>query len=105
PFTPATGRRLQVRAGAPAEETREALAQGLVELCQLRQASSVHVTFMPESEWAIVAKRGFLQRTDQQFHWDNMSYASFEEFVQALAARKRKLLRRDRGDALAAGIT
>ena len=104
PFTPATGRRLLVRACAPADETREALAQGLVELCQLRQASSVHVTFMPESEWAIAAKRGYLQRTDQQFHWDNAGYASFDGFLEALAARKRKLIRRERRDALANGI-
>jgi len=104
PFTPATGRRLLVRACAPADEIREALAQGLVELCQLRQASSVHVTFMPESEWAIAAKRGYLQRTDQQFHWDNAGYASFDGFLEALAARKRKLIRRERRDALANGI-
>ena len=32
-------------------------------------ASSVHVTFMPEAEWTLAAKRGYLQRTDQQFHW------------------------------------
>jgi len=104
PFTPATGRRLLVRAGVAADETREALAQGLVELCQLRQASSVHVTFMPESEWTIAAKRGYLQRTDQQFHWDNAGYASFEGFLEALAARKRKLIRRERRDAIANGL-
>jgi uncharacterized protein len=104
PFTPATGRRLLVRATASADEIRDALAQGLVELCQLRQASSVHVTFMPEGEWTLAAKRGYLQRTDQQFHWDNAGYANFEAFLEALAARKRKLIRRERRDALANGI-
>jgi uncharacterized protein len=104
PFTPATGRRLLARATAPADEIRDALAQGLVELCQLRQASSVHVTFMPEREWTLAAKRGYLQRTDQQFHWDNAGYANFEAFLEALAARKRKLIRRERRDALANGI-
>jgi uncharacterized protein len=104
PFTPASGRRLLVRSGAPADETRDALAQGLVELCQLRQASSVHVTFMPEAEWTLAAKRGYLQRTDQQFHWANAGFANFEGFLEALAARQRKFIRRERRDAVANGI-
>jgi predicted N-acyltransferase len=104
PFTPATGRRLLVRNGPAADEVRGALGQGLVELCKLRQASSVHVTFMPETEWQLLAKAGYLQRTDQQFHWDNAGYPDFEAFLGALAARKRKLIRRERRDALANGI-
>ena len=104
PFTPAAGRRLLVREGQSADEVRGALAQGLVELCHLRQASSAHVTFMPEAEWSLLASRGYLQRTDQQFHWDNADYASFDAFLGALAARKRKLIRRERRDALAHGI-
>src|ERR1700732_668090 len=51
PFTPATGRRLMVGPGADIETIRAALAQGLVELARLRDASSVHVTFMTEPEW------------------------------------------------------
>jgi len=104
PFTPATGRRLLVRETPTADGVRAALGQGLIELCQLRQASSVHVTFMPESEWQLLAKSGYLQRTDQQFHWENSGYADFDAFLSALAARKRKLIRRERRDALANGI-
>ena len=104
PFTPAAGRRLLVREGHSADEVRSALGQGLVELCHLRQASSAHVTFMPEAEWNLLGKRGYLQRTDQQFHWDNAGYASFDAFLGALAARKRKLIRRERRDALANGL-
>src|SRR5882672_5150138 len=40
PFTPATGRRLMVAQGADAAMAEAALAQGLVELCKLREASS-----------------------------------------------------------------
>jgi predicted N-acyltransferase len=104
PFTPATGRRLLVHNSPVADEVRGALGQGLVELCQLRQASSVHVTFMPEAEWHLLAKVGYLQRTDQQFHWDNADYPNFDAFLGALAARKRKLIRRERREALANGI-
>jgi hypothetical protein len=105
PFTPATGRRLLVAPGARSDEIQAGLAQGLVELCGLREASSAHVTFMPEREWNLLAERGFLKRTDQQFHWENAGYGTFDDFLGALASRKRKVLKRERRDALANGIT
>ncbi len=107
PFTPATGSRLLTAPGPLAHDIRSGLAQGLVELCALREASSVHVTFMPESEWTLLTGpgRGFLKRTDQQFHWHNDSYASFDDFLDSLASRKRKAIRRERRDALASDIT
>src|SRR4051794_8965271 len=71
PFTPATGPRLLVRDDVNTELIRGALSAGLVALCEATEASSVHVTFAPEAEWKFLAKRGFLQRTDQQFHWHN----------------------------------
>ncbi|MEA2928268.1 MAG: uncharacterized protein QOG38_696 [Hyphomicrobiales bacterium] len=104
PFTPATGRRLLVAPGPQADAIRSALASGLVELARLRDASSVHVTFAPQNEWRLLGERDYLQRTDQQFHWENAGYATFEEFLNALAARKRKAIRRERREALAPGI-
>ncbi len=65
----------------------------------------MHVTFLPEAEWRFLGERGFLQRTDQQFHWENAGYATFEDFLGALASRKRKTIRRERREALAAGIS
>jgi len=105
PFTPATGRRLLVRPGAQADAVRSALASGLVELCRRFEASSVHVTFMPERECRFLNEQGFLHRTDQQFHWENGGYATFDDFLNALSARKRKTIKRERRDGLASGIT
>ena len=104
PFTPATGSRLLVPAGPHQDQLRAALAQGLVEVCHAHRASSAHITFMPEVEWKVLAARGYLQRTDQQFHWQNGGFASFEAFLEKLAARKRKVIRRERRDAVANGI-
>jgi hypothetical protein len=104
PFTPATGRRLMVRPGPGADDIRAGLAAGLVELCRLRDASSVHVTFAPAQECRLLGERGFLLRTDQQFHWENRGYASFEDFLAALASRKRKAIKRERREAVCAGI-
>jgi predicted N-acyltransferase len=105
PFTPATGPRLLIRGNVDADLIRGVLAQGLVALCDATEASSVHVTFAPEREWKLLAENGFLQRTDQQFHWRNEGYAGFEDFLGSLNSRHRKAIRRERREALAAGIT
>jgi hypothetical protein len=105
PFTPATGPRLLVRPGEHEAQVREALAGGLIGLCDATDASSVHVTFARENEWSFLAKHGFLQRTDRQFHWINEGYGTFEDFLATLNSRHRKAIRRERRDALANGIT
>jgi len=105
PFTPASGRRLLVRPGADVDTVQGGLAAGLIELTRLRDASSAHLTFLTEAEWRFLGQQGFLQRTDQQFHWENHGYGSFDDFTAALAARKRKVIRRERRDALPPGVT
>jgi len=105
PFTPATGRRLLVRAGTQSPAVARALANGLIEICKICAVSGVHVTFATEAEFRLLGELGYLQRTDQQFHWDNQGFASFDDFLAALTARKRKTIRRERHDALANGIT
>jgi len=105
PFTPATGRRLLVRPIPQSETVARALAGGLVEICKICGASGVHVTFAPETEFRLLGELGYLQRTDQQFHWENRGFGSFDDFLTALTARKRKTIRRERHDALANGIT
>src|SRR6202040_586312 len=105
PFTPATGRRLLVKPGPHADIARQTLAAGLIELCRLDEASGVHVTFATEAECAFLGERGFLRRTDQQFHWANSGYATFDDFLAALSARKRKTIKRERRDAVAADVT
>jgi predicted N-acyltransferase len=104
PFTPAMGRRLLAAPGDGADAVRAGLAAGLIELAGLREASSVHVTFAPQDEWTLLGAHGYLQRNDQQFHWENGGYESFEDFLAALAARKRKAIRRERAGALEHGI-
>lgn len=104
PFTPVTGPRLLVRPGPLADAVRGGLADALVEVTKQGDLSSAHVTFLTKSEWQLLGGRGFLQRTDQQFHWENAGYATFEDFLSALASRKRKAIRRERKEALSPGI-
>ena len=104
PFTPVTGPRLLVREG-PARPEREALLlQAGATLAERLHASSLHVTFPTRKEWELAGRLGFLQRNDQQFHWRNENYESFEDFLGALASRKRKSIRSERSRALEGGI-
>jgi uncharacterized protein len=104
PFTPVTGPRLLARPGPLAAAVRGALADGLVEITTANELSSAHVSFLTEPEWRALGERGFLLRNDQQFHWENAGYASFDGFLAHLASRKRKTIRRERKEALAPGI-
>jgi predicted N-acyltransferase len=105
PFTPATGPRLLIRNGVDKDQIGTTLAGGLVALCEATKASSVHVTFAREAEAKFLAAHGFLLRNDQQFHWRNEGYGSFEDFLASLNSRHRKAIKRERRDALASGIT
>ncbi|HEX2367075.1 MAG TPA: peptidogalycan biosysnthesis protein, partial [Bradyrhizobium sp.] len=105
PFTPATGPRLLIRSGADREQIGTALASGLVALCGVSNASSAHVTFAREAEWKFLAGHGFLQRTDQQFHWHNQGFATFDDFLGSLNSRHRKAIKRERREAVSAGIS
>jgi predicted N-acyltransferase len=105
PFTPATGPRLLVRPGVRAEAVRTVLADALIDVCKRVDASSVHVTFLPLAEWELLGCRGYLKRTHQQFHWSNAGYENFDHFLGALSSRKRKIIRRERVDGLAAGVS
>lgn len=101
PFTPVTGPRLMARPGPHAHAAQTMLARGLTSLRRRTDASSVHATFLPEAEWRLLGDNGYLLRHDQQFHWFNQGYASFEAFLDSLASRKRKAIRRERREALA----
>jgi predicted N-acyltransferase len=100
PFTPATGRRLLVADDDQANENRMLLVNGLSQLCVRIEASSAHITFMPEAEARLCADQGFLHRNDQQFHWINHGYRTFDDFLADLSSRKRKTIRKERQAAL-----
>jgi uncharacterized protein len=101
PFSPVTGPRMF--AATPA--ARKALADGLIALCAEENASSVHITFLPEEDWTALGGGRWLKRTDIQFHWHNQGYASFDEFLKTLSSQKRKNIRKERASVASAGIT
>lgn len=103
PFSPVPGPRLLRRPGTGIPV--DTLANALQQACESLGTSSVHVTFCTKDEWAELGDAGWLQRIGMQFHWQNEGYADFDGFLGALSSRKRKVLRRERRDANACGLT
>jgi predicted N-acyltransferase len=104
PFTPVTGPRLLIGNSGEAA-ARQHLVSGIDALRRQTDASSVHMTFLTIDEAEALTRFGYLTRSDQQFHWSNDGYGTFEDFLGALASRKRKVIRRERREALSDGIT
>ena len=105
PFTPVTGPRLLVKKGADERTGKAGLAAGLKAVTERLGVSSAHVTFATEGDVAILESAGFLRRTDQQFHFFNKGYGSYDDFLATLASRKRKALKKERREALAHDIS
>lgn len=98
PFTPVTGRRL-LACRSDAARIQHALCRAVADAARHLRASSAHVNFLDEETWRLLGAAGLLLREDQQFHWINRGYSSFEDFLAALTSRKRKMIRRERREA------
>ncbi|MBU3077210.1 GNAT family N-acetyltransferase [Sphingomonas quercus] len=96
PFTPVPGPRLLARAPA----LLPALIGGAEALVHQHDLSSAHATFIAPDQVALFEAAGWLIRSDRQFHWTNEGYRDFEDFLGALASRKRKAIRKERAAAL-----
>ena len=96
PFSPVPGPRLLLRDPALAPALIAAIEQVVVE----NDLSSAHATFVAPDQVPLFEAAGWLIRTDRQFHWHNQGYASFDDFLGALASRKRKAIRKERAAAV-----
>jgi predicted N-acyltransferase len=105
PFTPVTGPRLLVDRNRDSNAVRSALANGLRQLTDQIGVSSAHSTFVNDDDLPVFTGAGFLHRIDQQFHFFNEGYGSYDAFLETLASRKRKALKRERREAVADDIT
>ncbi|MEK0085921.1 GNAT family N-acetyltransferase [Benzoatithermus flavus] len=101
PFTPVPGPRLLARDDA----ARIVLVRSLAALTDQLGLSSLHVTFCTEKDAASLREAGFLERRGIQFHWHNDGYGSFEDWLGRLRSAKRKMVRKEREQVCAAGIT
>ncbi|MBI2242114.1 MAG: N-acetyltransferase [Magnetospirillum gryphiswaldense] len=94
PFTPVAGPRLLSRHND--DRLRLALGQTMAQLAEQAGLSSVHVTFCDEAEASLLESQGFLRRLGSQYHWENRGYDRFDDFLEQLASRKRKQVKKER---------
>lgn len=97
PFSPVPGPRLLTDDDGVAA----ALIGGAEAVVEKHHLSSAHATFIDERDRARFEAAGWLIRAGTQFHWANDGYASFDDFLAALASRKRKAVRKERAAAQA----
>ncbi len=100
PFSPVTGPRLLVPAGELQMQRKLMLLKGAQQVANQLNVSSVHLTFLTDSERDLMEDAGYLVRTGEQFHWLNNNYSNFDDFLDQLSSRKRKAIRKERKGAL-----
>ncbi|MGN6376498.1 MAG: GNAT family N-acetyltransferase [Sphingomonas sp.] len=96
PFTPVPGPRLLLRD----PDAAPALIAALEAVTDQHGLSSAHATFVAPNQIPLFEAAGWLIRAGTQFHWRNEGYRSFDDFLGALASRKRKAIRKERATAL-----
>ncbi len=104
PFTPATGRRLLVAAGADRGAVVGALVDGLRGVADHDGCRSVHVLFPDEEDARALEGAGFATRVDFQYHWHNAAYRDPDEFLARFSSKRRNALRRERAAPARQGI-
>lgn len=105
PFSPVTGRRLLCGNAANTPDAQLTLLTGLERVLDKLQLSSAHITFCEEAETQLSNKTQWLIREGQQFHFENAGFETFNDFLDTLASRKRKAIKKERKQALEDGIT
>jgi len=101
PFSPVTGPRLLVRPDVDREQGRRMLLSGAITVCEKMDVSTLGINFPTADEWRFLGEQGMLLRQNQQYHWLNAGYATFDDFLGALSSGRRKTIRRERRDAVA----
>jgi hypothetical protein len=104
PFSPINNRRLLVARDAT-ESLPGLLIDALMQRCAEQELSSAHATFIDAAERAAFEARGWLLRSDVQFHWHNAGYRDFEHYLADFRADKRKQMRRERRRIAEEGLT
>jgi uncharacterized protein len=96
PFSPVPGPRLLARN----TEAARVLIAGAEAVVDRHGMSGAHANFVADDQIDMFRDAGWVVREGTQFHWANQGYASFDDFLEALASRKRKAIRKERAAAV-----
>lgn len=110
PFNPVGGSRLLTRPSLPETERdqlRSMLLQTAKNICTVANLSSVHILFPRPHPRVLeaIAGAGFLPRQQEQYHFRNEGYRSFDDFLGRMRGNRRSAIRRERRALREAGVT
>jgi hypothetical protein len=100
PFTPVPGSRLL----ADIDNHRDMLLQAVIAWCEDQRVSSLHLLFGSAADIAATTRAELLHRQTVQFHWQNLGWEDFDNFLGSLNQEKRKKIRQERRKVTDAGV-
>jgi len=96
PFTPVTGHRFLTGHGQDRRALISFMGRALAKIAADNKISSVHVNFCLGDEKEALEEAGFVPRLGLQFHWQNHSFGSFEDYLGSFRSDRRNKIRRER---------
>lgn len=96
PFTPTTGVRVLIDPDYDYETCFGALIKALIDFTHDERLSSLHFLFVTKREQELLENFGFLTRKTHQYHWNNRSYETFDDFLADLRSGRKKQIRKER---------
>ncbi len=96
PFTPVTGDRIVLNKSVKDKKGKQVqIINNMIEEAKKINVSSLHFNFVNDaSNWNEI--NNIMVRSGIQFHWNNNEYKNFNDFLNDLSSRKRKIIRRER---------
>lgn len=104
PFTPISGRRLLLRGGDRDHDVAALLIDAAMAFTNKAKLSSLHINFIDKEQLGYFSHPDLLIRQGNQFQFENQGFDSFDDFLTSLSSRKRKAIRKERRQAVQAGI-
>jgi uncharacterized protein len=101
PFSPIPGARLLTQS----PKARSTLIEALQSQVQSAGLSSAHILFPDELDLSELKASGWLIREGVQFHWRNLGFQAFEDYLSSLTQPKRKKVKAERRKVRDAGVT
>ena len=96
PFTPVSGDRIIINKKYKEKNGLENnVIKNIIAEAKKLNVSSLHFNFIRNpSQWE--NNKNLMLRSGIQFHWKNNNYKNFNEFLESLSSRKRKIIKKER---------
>ena len=94
PFTPVRSSKFLVRKNENSKKIN--ILKDIKKILESNNISSAHINFILGDDIKILNGENFIQRKSKQFIWENNNFTSFNEFLDCLTSRKRKMIKKER---------